>query len=442
MNENNHEYYIELIFNWFVSFLQPEDWGQRRQKIIKDILNKPSREDLTDETTSLSLFSDMPGSYLFYIECLINDDIQYLYDLHQGARIAPIFISLGKDLHRLIKIKNVESVAYNFLNPGNKNPDTDLFELLTAAFYARNKFSNIEFIPEGDTKRPDIFATKYGKDFYIECKSMAKHSSLTQKENDAWLKLWSPLKEHLLSLRKNIFIELTFHYSLASLPEDFLVKTLAPKLRLMPCYYKPTTIQDDEFVTVKINEIDLTKIKKHLQDNDVKNSSPQIIELTTEEYIPYKHYTSLECIVPSTTPTYIHDIDLFILSAWTCDDEIIIDRKARDIKRKLSEAVKQFPDHAECIVHFLIETVEGIPVTKRRFNKIVNTLGGFSPGTKNISNVFCHFFESFVLPDKMWQQDQSTIGFSFSDSEIYFNDNMLFNLALDEQRTEPYWDQV
>lgn len=433
--------YIHKAFNWLTSYLEPHEWQKRKLSVLNEIHAKKYKKSMLNPETSSAYSKDVPALHLLYAECMLTPDLLPYYDFYQGATIVPSFVSIGRDLELIRDIKNIEHVVRKFLNPKNINPETEIFELLVALLYKRNSYKNIEFIPEGSTPSPDLKLRNSEHDMFIECKKIAKTSDFSRNDADRWRAMWLHLREGLRHVNENYFFEIIFHRSLEKFNEEFLAIEILPKLKLIPWSSKSIIKDDDVFISVR--QLDLSNIKNYLADRDLKLSS-QFIDLATGEYKHHQQYTFFGKFKDSEKfPTYISDVYSLCGATWCCDDEDVINAKSRDIKRTLAKAVKQFEKGTTARVHLGLETIEGIPITKKRFHKIVSTLKDFVAEDINLTHVICHFFEGIVPPDKNWIMDQSTVWFERDPILTEpFDDYRLFNQVVDEQNNGVYWTKV
>jgi hypothetical protein len=201
-NSNNPE--LQLILDWFLSFIKPTEWLERKREIEKylDITHRPKKsyQNIINHE-SISFPQHNKGLkiswYLYLIETLLIEPTKY--EPHQGARIIPIFERLGTDFELLQQIGGIDKKIKELLFSKENMPDQVLFEILVALLWKRNGWENVSFIPEAPPeKRPDIRAASENNEWIIECKRLNGSSKYSEKEQKEWLRMWRCLRDYLI----------------------------------------------------------------------------------------------------------------------------------------------------------------------------------------------------------------------------------------------------
>ncbi len=104
---------------------------------------------------------------------------------------------------------------------------------------------------------------------------------------------------------------------------------------------------------------------------------------------------------------YVERINWAAGAYWHCDAERAYEKKARDIRGHLADAVDQLPATGRGVIHVGIETPDGELVEAERFKRILNTAARFSPNGKDLRWVYCHLYEAYAPPDKAWYFDET-----------------------------------
>jgi hypothetical protein len=102
---------------------------------------------------------------------------------------------------------------------------------------------------------------------------------------------------------------------------------------------------------------------------------------------------------PANNPRWLEDCTLAFLIRWESEALAAIDAKARDISGNWRKPHSSFPDNKPGIVHIGFEAVDGDEVEKARYEKIIRSVSGFDPRSKNLEYVFCHYFVPESPPD-------------------------------------------
>jgi hypothetical protein len=109
---------------------------------------------------------------------------------------------------------------------------------------------------------------------------------------------------------------------------------------------------------------------------------------------------------------YLDTMDFAAGAFWHCDAERAIERKARDIRGHLAEAVEQLPKDTPCVVHVGLETLDGGLVELERYRRIVNSVSLFDARGKDLRWIYCHLYQSYAPPDQGWVIDETVYYFS------------------------------
>jgi len=411
---------VKRAFNWMVSFLNDSDW-RRRSEQIEAQLEASHIPHATCEAAidfdPISVSDDRAAWYLYLVDAVLHAPLKY--EPTQGARVVPIFKRLGADLDLLQSIHGIDDRVKRMLTSERQQPDGVLFELLVSLIWRRNGAKDVEFLEESPpNKRPDIRASM-GKDvWYIECKRLDKSSVYSENERRKWLQMWSLARDILIDARYSIVLDIIFHVELETLPDDFLVTELCGKLALVQA---PCTVISNDIWEVAIAPVDYTAAKTHLAKYKVKYPSDQIVELVGGHREPNRGFTAAiegQFVRIGEGPgnnRFLDELSYAIGAFWSCDAERSIERKARDIRKRLAEAVRQLPEATPGVVHIGLETLDGQIVELERYRRIVNSVQQFDSKNKDLRWIYCHLFQSYAPPHDCWIIDETVYYFSRSD---------------------------
>lgn len=411
--------YVEDLYLWLIARIGESLWRQRRTKIQKELKKivdnffTSTEKDLNDNL--LSSKSDKVGWYLYLVECYLY--LQDEYEFLQGSRVIPYFSILGENLENLKKINNFEHKIDNFLREENKAPDQDIFEFLVALLYIKSGYEEVTFIKESPPNRtPDIYVRNRRYEYYVECKRFSKDSGYHGEERKAWYKIWTPFSRYLLSKNKYLIMDIVFHIEILELDEKYLINKVRNKINE---FSSGTLIQDDE-VTITAKPFNKKVVNDFLNIEPLKVNSPKLINLITGSYDPLKGLSILACYKhgrvdisgTNINNIFTEKIDFAITAFRSFDSPESINKKARDIKKRVSEAEKQIPKGKRGIIHVGVETLEGNLTTKQRFDKILHSTIGFKVSEdKEIDYILCHFLQPESSPDEI---------FGFAETTAYF----------------------
>src|SRR5690606_5136889 len=104
-----------------------------------------------------------------------------------------------------------------------------------------------------------------------------------------------------------------------------------------------------------IGAMDLSRLQRVLETDDVLSAGTRLHELLTGRYIRHANYNQVIHFQPGNSPRFIGECDLAILLRWQNSSSVSIRAKARDVMRKLADAHDQLPADKESIVHIGFE---------------------------------------------------------------------------------------
>lgn len=335
-------------------------------------------------------------------------------DYFQAARVVPVLAAIGRDVHLLQSAKNVRDRVAKWLSYGERRtPDSLLFELLIAGLYRRNGW-DVEFLREEmGRKTPEMRVHKNGKSLLIECKRLTMHSDAYRSESLLWRKMWMPLRDELFRLRSPMILDIEFKRPMAEYGPSFLLKAVAPKLRLVVV---DGVILDDDNLRVSVASTDMRRIQRELRSNSVKIGTSREIELITGRYEKSLRFSSGILGEPVTVgdphlgpSDYWNNIEFAAGAYWHCTADESIARRARDIRSLLARAERQLASSEASCIHVGLETLDAIDVEELRFDRILATVDQFVPDSANLEWIYCHFLGPEAPPDKAWDFGESVL---------------------------------
>lgn len=411
---------VERAFNWMVSFLGADDWRHRIDAIeaqIETTLTPHATREAATVHESVSISDDRAAWYLYLVDTVLHAPLKY--EPTQGARVVPIFKRLGTNLDLLNTIKGVDERVERMLTSEKQQPDGALFELLVSLVWLRNGSNAVEFLEEAPPeKRPDLRASMGHDAWYVECKRLDKSSAYSERERRKWLQMWSRARDVLIDKRYSAVLDIVFHVELESLPDDFLVAELCGKLALVE---PPCSVISNKTWEVSAAPVNYAAARDHLSKYCVKYPSDQIVELIGGRREPNRGFTSAiegRFVRMGDGPgnnRFLDKLSFAVGAFWSCDAERSTERKARDIRRHLAEAVRQLPSGERGVVHIGLETLDGQIVEAERYARIVNTVRQFDARGQDLRWVYCHLFQSYAPPHDCWIIDETVYYFGRSD---------------------------
>jgi len=403
---------LEKAVTFLIERIGVEQWHQRRADIARRFGDRLEPDPATTPVEGISVRDrdDEIGWYIFLCETSIADPPATNSD--QLSRVAPYLSAVGRKLGAIMKIVGVEDRLTDLLRRvKNQDPDQALFELLVGAAYVQEGWS-VAAIPEsGAAKTPDFKVSKKGLDYEVECKRLTRRAEYTTQERDAWLRLWMPVSQWLERRHFPWIFTVTFHVELIDLPQTYLLETI---IRGGDAIARGETVKDGGRCTISAKRTDLAAITRHLEKDLVKVSCATERVLIGGRYerdygFTYAVLGKAGSMGAREIPgnRYWEDITYAHGAFWRCDAPRALEKKARDIRKRLSEATEQLTGVIPGIVHIGIETAEGDDVELVRSQRILNTVHSFDPDGKPLHWILLHYFRGEAPADQDWVLDET-----------------------------------
>lgn len=194
---------------------------------------------------------------------------------------------------------------------------------------------------------------------------------------------------------KFLIMDIVFHKEIIDLEENYLINKVDKSLD----GFTSGTLVDDSEVTITAKTFNRDRVNKYLTKEPLKISSPKLNYLITDSYHPLKGLSILssyrtgrvDISGTNINNIYIDVVGVAIALYRSFNAPESINKKARDIRKRISDAEKQIPDGKKGIIHIGIETLEGDLTSRKRFDKIINTLSKFEVSeNKEISFVISY----------------------------------------------------
>jgi hypothetical protein len=404
---------IRAAFDWLVGIIGGRQWARRKSVVEKHVntVLKPKSKlvPLYSESARVLYPEDQFAWYLYLTESYLSHPENY--DFAQGSRVIPIMKSIGRWIHLVEDIEGLRKRMSKMANEGKKEADSGLFEALVALAYARNGHCTVKFIKEySERKTCDLSIATNETTWMVECKRLSKSSEYSITERMKWLKMWQYLNNYFVRSRHSVVLDIHFHVELMRLDDDFIAHNVIPKLKLVG---SAGIIVDNEVWTVSVEPTDYGRIRKVLDHTYVKINSAILNDIIAG---PFESGRGFTCVIEAKNshlyPNYLEDISFAAGAIWSCDAEEAIQKKARDIRKHLAEAINQLPSGSPAIIHIGLEAQDGNIVEKERFFRILKTLIQFDPYGKDLHWVYIHIFEPRVPIDKNWEFFETVYPFS------------------------------
>lgn len=425
---------LRRVVDWFKSFIPPQQWVQRREQAARRLYLSAMGIDAGD-----GRFFDAKdgfGWYLFLAEALLDHIGNYDYVF--GSRVIPVFQAIGRDLDLLQQVGGLTARVQRMVDKERGQPNGSLFELLVAACY-RRAGASVTFVEErpGQAKAHDLDVTVHGRTWAVECKRM-EVGEYGENERLQIGRLWSDCSKRLAGIECNTLCSVSFQVELKAIASDYLKVKVVDWLESG----KKEKVWSDATAIGHIAKLNLRPLQKVLSTDLVLGSSHRILELLTGRYVRNAKYQTLLRTTLGDNPRYVKSCNLAVVLNWESLSDSALDNKARDIRRKLSEANAQLPDGRPSIVHIGFEAVEGDNVERLRHAKILATARKFDPEGKQLEYIYCHYFVPESPPHECWAFDETTQWCPVRPTHARPLDKVFLVLPSDSHdRNGPHWQE-
>lgn len=413
--------YLRTALQAFLGRMTPEDWNARREAILQSLRGRPSGSELAT-AASIRVQADEIAWYLFLCQQALEDPV--CTDISQSQRALPFFAGLGARWQHAQRVQGLGRKLDELLTDYRQEPDGLLFEILVALAYAAEGWE-VTLLPEGAQKTPDMHIVREGREFFVECKRMARKTQYAETERNEFLQRWDRAKSILLANRQWVWFKGDFHVEASTLEPGFLADVFRGALPLSPAGSGKLIHQSDQ-ATIHARLIDHAAVREHMRGNWVKAHSPTLIRLLGADWAPDNAATTILhmvktaqvawCDVP-VLGSYVDEIGFACGFTRSFDAEDSIDKKARDVTKLLSEAVKQVPADRPSIIHIAAETMEGAVIERRRTEKVMQRVPGFTTG-KPVAAVRFHRLQGHQRTDLLYELDETVDNFQLDHIDL------------------------
>ncbi|WP_186208240.1 hypothetical protein [Burkholderia gladioli] len=392
----------------FLDSMSPSEWADRRAAIVDSLKEHPAATSLS-ESLPVRVQNDEMGWYLFLCQQAIEDPL--CTEINQAQRALPFFAGLGARWPHAHRVTGLDRKIKALLKDYRKEPDGLLFEILVALSYATSGW-DVTFIEEGDAKSADMHVARADQEFFVECKRMSRRTEYSKHEQREFLRLWDAGKALLVKNGQWIWFKGTFHVDPAELQDDFLYRLWTTAL---PISAGEHVLLDNPEATIQARLIDRGAVHRHMQEYFVKGNSPMLTHLIGGDWAPDNapvtllHAVKTNHVAGCEAPvlaTYIDEVGFACGFTRDFDSEASIDKRAKDVIKLLSDAVKQVPADKPSIIHIAAETMEGAATERRRSQKIQHSIPGFITD-KPVVAIRFHRLQAHRRTNLLYEMDET-----------------------------------
>jgi hypothetical protein len=388
--------------DYFKSLITEDEWTARRAAVAKQFYQGLIGED-ADPSGKGKYFDDRDlfGWYLFLAEAFT--DHPWNYEIVYGCRVIPIFVAIGINLDLLLKIDGFSERGIRAIGSGKSQPNGTLFEILVAAAYARAG-AKVVFKPEmaGQSKSYDLDVSLNGKNWAVECKRLEGgeyHEGERQRMRDLWKRPCIALVRD----KRDAIMEVNFKIELKDVPENYLSEKVSKFIgRTLSAH-----IWNDRVAQGSICNLNLEPIQEALRHHYLLHPSSKFSQLLTGSYQRVESMLSMMRLKPASNPHFIESLDSAVVCRWVSLSEDAVEKKARDIMKRLSDANDQLPSDVSGVVHIGFEALGADAIEQRRYEKIIETARRFDRGFSGLEVIYCNYFAPDPGPEEVWAIDET-----------------------------------
>ncbi|MPQ84213.1 hypothetical protein F0170_09575 [Pseudomonas sp. MAFF 730085] len=388
---------IKAFYKLLVDRLGAEAWAQRRAIYVKRIREKDASFDVRLPIEP-QLFMPAENDIDWYIlASYLSHDFPLCDSAYSSRRIYPYAMAIGAVADQLRKVPNVEDVLDKML-ANNNNPETQLFELLTASFYIKNGYE-VSFIsentitwPNGKKKSPDLLVKSGDLEFYVECKRSIKQTKYSQAEEQAWAEIWSMLSHHMLKAAPWSIVDLTFHDQVSDVTAEDVIKVVNLAIKAGGARVREGSI------CAQLRVIDKVHLKRHYRHFSVRPHCPQQEKLVFG-YVDSNEKRSIATVAsrvirPGTSDDilnmFVKDVANCVAAQWRCDHKESISTRSKHFKSLVNDGISQIPPDRAGVVHVWYETRDGIQIEELRQEKNIDNISAYNASETTVLGVFVH----------------------------------------------------
>jgi hypothetical protein len=408
---------LRRTVDWFKSFLTDQDW-QRRMEAAARRLYSVAAGKFRDPSDLGRFFEekDTFGWYLFLADAYLHHP--WNYDPTFGARVVPVFSALGRKLDLILSIEGIAQRVQRIVGPERRQPNGGIFEILVGAAY-RETGARVAFVPEtpGLGKKHDLDVEREGQVWAVECKRL-EHPEYEERERAEARRLWRLPASLLVQSKTSALLDVSFTVELSQVRDAYLAHHIERFLRDGRFSFK----WRDQVSHGTIRPLDLKAYQDALKETAILTIGSRTYSLLTGEYVRNASYLAVLNHQPADNPRFTDKCDFAALLRWQSVSEEAVDKRARDVRKRLSDALAQIPSGTPAAIHIGFETVEGQIVEDRRYDKVRSTIAAFDYGGKDVRAVFVHYFIPESHPDGNWFFDETVVWWASSPDAALLND--------------------
>lgn len=385
------------------------------------------------DTAKLLLPDDRVASYLAQADALITD--RRFYDMRLASKILPFIKTIGAGLELIREIEGAEERAKRMLGRANDHPDGGLFELVTAARYARDGF-RVEFIPEGDRRMADLQIFKGRLNAHVECKRL-RPSGYEIKENGRAHELFKEFESVVHDQHISVHVDVNFKVGLGSVPIDYLVIHTKSAIKSRNFQLDGHTWHD-EYGEGSITAANVAAVHEDIVDSSLL-FGPKMARLLTGKIVSDERYfMAIDANPRHEDPRYVDTLRYASVLTWNCLASVSIEARARHVTSKLADIDEQLQHAPLGIAHLGMDAERDIASADLRRRRNLDAVRNFLPHSR-LFEIEIHYYLPRVSEISAWMIDETADTFSVSGRSLLKDPRLLGMDEPDLFDTRPAW---
>lgn len=394
---------LRRAVDWLLGFMSPQDWRERRFAALQHFVDSVAGGGVNPIGKGrLFAEKDQFAWFLFLGQAFLEHPT--IYDFIYGSRVVPILASIGKDLELVKSVGGVESRIRRMIGPEKGQPNACLYELLVAAAY-RRAGGIVNFLEErpGIAKTHDMDVLLNRTNWAVECKRM-EGGEYSERERTRARELWLPTAHAFHCMGLSVLGSAEFVGELNTIPDDYFLQKARKWLAagaILPFNWS------DRYSEGKLERLNLRPLQEVLITQSVPMTSSRMQELLLGGYKRNANIISSLRIELDENPVCVGSCDAGCVFDWVSRGDIAIDKRARDVLKRVADGCQQLPDGRPGIVHVGFEAVDDMKVEAVRYDKVKQSLVKFDPKGKNLEYVYVNWLAPESPPDNAMALDET-----------------------------------
>jgi hypothetical protein len=435
--EDDHDVYAAL--SWLTSVSEkPGDLVRRLERAQDDYRIATELEQNLGRDLGLRAISeDVVSAYLAQAKSMLED--LRTYDFALASRVLPWVKQLGANTDLMPSIEGADNRALRMWEQATVPPDSAMFELVMASNYAAGGFE-VQFIPElkGKDRTPDfrISLPREIEPVVVECKRL-QQGKYELEEKTRHSAIFRNVAALIDNLGLSVHLDVTYIEPLDKVPDDYLLGHLKRLLssRIITAGHYPW---NDEYGYGEIRPANLTAVRRELRDSSLYFGTKLGRLLCGQVVREDGFHLAAGAQADPRDPRYIDKLFYGSIITWQCISPVSLEKKARYVTAKLSEADRQLKGHGPGIIHIAMDMQIECQSSDLRRVRNLQAIKNFKPDSELLA-IYIHYLVPRNTEAHSWSVDETVD--RFGPGHLPVPTFAAFPLALRLNNNLPGWRQ-